>query len=167
MADGHSHWREGVITGVIGATVLALWFFIIDLIAGQPLYTPSILGRGLFSVLGSTAGDPQFVHVAVYTLFHYGVFILLGILAVMAVHRSERQPAILALLLVGFVVLEMGFYFYTAILATAGVLPDELSWYHVAIGNLLAALASGTYLVKLHPGLGRNFARALTDEHST
>ena len=167
MADRHSSWREGVIAGFIGATALAAWFFVIDLIAGHPLYTPTILGQGLFSVLGSTAGDPQILHVAVYTVFHYGVFMLLGVLAAMAVHRSERQPAILALLLVGFVVLEMGFYGYTAILSSAGVLPGELAWYQVAVGNLLAALTMGGYLYKLHPELGRNFARALADERAT
>jgi hypothetical protein len=167
MADRHSSWREGVIAGFIGATALAVWFFIIDLLAGHPLYTPTILGEGLFSVLGSTAGDPPMLHVAVYTVFHYGVFMLMGILAAMAVHRSERQPAILALLLVGFVVLEMGFYGYTAILSSAGVLPGELAWYQVAVGNLLAAVSMGAYLYKLHPGVGRNFARALADEHST
>lgn len=167
MPDRHSSWREGAIAGIIGATALALWFFIVDLIAGHPLYTPTILGQGLFGILGSTVGDPQIVHVAVYTVFHYGVFMLLGVLAAMAVHRSERQPAILALLLVAFVVLEMGFYGYTAILSIAGVLPGRLAWYQVALGNLLAAASMGTYLYKLHPGVGRNFARALADEHPT
>lgn len=164
MARSHNVWREGIIAGVIGATALAIWFFVIDLIAGHPLYTPTILGQALFSVLGSTAGDPQLVHIAVYTLFHYAAFIVLGVLASMVVHRAERQPSILALFLVGFVVLEMGFYGYTAILSATGVLPGELAWYQVAVGNLLAALAGGTYLYKLHPSLGRNFSRALADE---
>ena len=167
MEHGHNSWREGIIAGFIGATALAVWFFIVDMLAGHPLYTPTILGQGLFSVLGSTAGDPQMLHVAVYTVFHYGAFMLFGVLAAMAVHRSERQPSILALLLVGFVVLEMGFYGYTAILSSAGVLPGELAWYQVAIGNLLSAVTMGAYLYRLHPALGRNFARALADEQST
>jgi hypothetical protein len=37
----------------------------------------------------------------------------------------------------------------------------------VALGNLLAAVTMGGYLYKLHPGVGRNFARALADEHPT
>ncbi len=65
MADRHNHWREGALTGIIGATALAVWFLIVDLIAGQPFYTPTVLGRGLFSVLGSTAGDPDTLHVIV------------------------------------------------------------------------------------------------------
>lgn len=160
----HNTWREGIIAGLIGATALALWFFVVDIIAGHPLYTPTILGQALFSVLGSTAGDPQFLHVAVYTVFHYVVFMIFGVLAAIVVHRSERQPSILALFLVAFVMLEMGFYGYTAILSATGVLPGTLAWYQVALGNLLAAVAMGTYMYKLHPSLGRNFERALADE---
>ncbi|HSJ62437.1 MAG TPA: hypothetical protein VK922_00905 [Gemmatimonadaceae bacterium] len=164
MDSRHSTWREGLIAGAIGATVVAVWFFVVDIIAGHPLYTPTILGQAVFSVLGSTAGDPQLLHVAVYTVFHYVVFMLFGVLTMTIVHRSERQPSILALLLIAFVVLEMGFYGYTAILSAAGVLPGELAWYQVAVGNLLAAVAMGTYMYKLHPAIGRNFNRALADE---
>lgn len=164
MERAHNTWREGVIAGIIGATVLALWFFIVDLISGNLLVTPTNLGQALFSVFGSTSGDPQFVHVAAYTIFHYAVFVVIGVLVSMGVHRSERQPAILALFLIAFVILEMGFYGFTAILATTGVLPAELAWYHVALGNLAAAVAMGAYMVKLHPALGRNFDRALADE---
>lgn len=164
MDSRHNTWREGLIAGVIGASALALWFFIVDIMSGHPLYTPTILGQALFSVLGSTAGDPQFLHVAVYTVFHYAVFMLFGVLAAIVVHRSERQPSILALFLIAFVMLEMGFYGYTAILSATGVLPGELAWYQVAVGNLLAAVAMGTYMYKLHPALGRNFNRALADE---
>lgn len=165
MGREHRSGREGVIAGVIGASAVAVWFLIVDIIAGHPLYTPSILGQALFSILGgSTAGDPQFVHIAAYTVYHYAVFIGLGFLATLAIHRSDRQPSILALLLIGFVVLEMGFYGLTAILSSSGILPGELAWYQVAAGNLLAAVSMGTYLYKLHPRLGENFARALADE---
>lgn len=164
MARTHNVWREGIIAGVLGATALALWFFVVDLIAGHVLYTPTILGQALFSILGSTAGDWQLVHVAAYTVFHYAVFILFGVLASVVVHRSERQPSILALFLIAFVMLEMGFYGYTAILSYSGVLPDELAWYQVLVGNLLSALAMGVYMHKLHPGLTRNFSRGLADE---
>ena len=51
------------------------------------------------------------------------------------------------------------------LVATPGVVDCHV---HLATTSLIpAALSAGTYLVRLHPGLGRNFARALTDEHST
>jgi hypothetical protein len=164
MEREHGVWREGIIAGLIGATAVAIWFLAVDIIAGHPLYTPTALGQALFSVLGSTAGDSPVVHLIAYTIFHYGVFMVLGILASLAVHRSERQPSILALLLIAFVMLEIGFYGYTQILSSTGLLPGSLAWYQVAAGNVLAAALMWTYLFKLHPSLGRNFNRALGDE---
>ncbi len=33
--------------GLLGAVVVALWFLAIDAIQGEPLRTPTLLGRGL------------------------------------------------------------------------------------------------------------------------
>ena len=50
---------DGVIAGVIGATVIAVWFFIVDLVQGRPLYTPTVLGTALFGgENGLTGRDP-------------------------------------------------------------------------------------------------------------
>src|SRR6266705_427846 len=47
----HNFLREGVITGCIGATAIALWFLIVDTIAGHPFYTPIFLGMCVVSIL--------------------------------------------------------------------------------------------------------------------
>lgn len=39
---------EGIIAGLIGAAILALWFLMIDTLHGRPLYTPSMLGSAIF-----------------------------------------------------------------------------------------------------------------------
>ena len=36
--------REGFIAGLIGAGAVALWFLIVDTIAGRPFFTPAMLG---------------------------------------------------------------------------------------------------------------------------
>jgi hypothetical protein len=41
----HDLFREGLITGMVGAAAVAVWFLITDLIQGRPLSTPSILGQ--------------------------------------------------------------------------------------------------------------------------
>src|SRR5262249_13550107 len=41
----HSLGQESITTGLIGAGVVALWFLALDLIKGQPLITPSVLGQ--------------------------------------------------------------------------------------------------------------------------
>src|SRR5260370_34011477 len=40
--------REGFIAGLIGAAAGALWFLVVDLIAGRPLFTPAMLGSAVF-----------------------------------------------------------------------------------------------------------------------
>ena len=40
--------REGVVGGLIGAAVVALWFLLFDLARGKPLLTPALLGAAVF-----------------------------------------------------------------------------------------------------------------------
>src|SRR5438552_1754481 len=93
----HNFLREGVITGFIGATAIALWFLIVDTVAGHPFYTPIFLGKGVVSVLGKNMmGDTAFTQVAGYTIFHYAAFFIVGIVLTVVVHQAERTPGILA-----------------------------------------------------------------------
>ena len=49
----HRTLREGILAGLIGATSVAIWFLVIDVIGGRPLHTPSVLGEALMNaVLG-------------------------------------------------------------------------------------------------------------------
>ncbi len=50
MAERHSAWGEGTDVGLIGGTVVAVFFLVLDLIAGVPLRTPSVLGELLMFV---------------------------------------------------------------------------------------------------------------------
>jgi hypothetical protein len=167
MAVGHSTLREGVFAGFIGATVIAAWFFIIDAINGQLLFTPDLLGAGLLGIFGvPSAMDTTFMHVALYTVFHYAAFSLVGILVAVVIHQAERTPGILAGFLVGFVVVMMGFYMLSALLSESPL--GRLAWWQVLVGNFFAAAAMGWYMWKRHPKLGGEFRDALegTDERS-
>jgi hypothetical protein len=159
----HSILREGVIAGVIGATSVALWFLVIDTIGGRPFLTPITLGRGLVNFFGAGAGS-DVGQVALYTLFHYAAFILVGFIAVAIVHIAERQPAILAGALMLFVAFEIGFYALSSALAVLPNFNGPMSWVAVAVGNLVAAVTMGIYLWKTHPALGRGLAYALSGQ---
>jgi hypothetical protein len=159
----HNLLREGLLAGAIGATSVAVWFLLLDTLQGRPLYTPEVLGAALFSVLGPPFSEREGVRVLGYTVFHYGAFTALGTLLVFLVHRSHKEPSILAGLLIMFVIFEMGFYFLAALLSEPGLLGD-LGWYQIAIGNLLAALSMGTYIWLRHPLLKKDFAHALSGE---
>ncbi|HEY0527469.1 MAG TPA: hypothetical protein VGD02_01465, partial [Gemmatimonadaceae bacterium] len=118
----HNFLREGLITGFIGATAIALWFLVVDLVAGRPFYTPIFLGKGVVSVLGKNMmGDTAFTHVLGYTIFHYAAFVVVGIVLTVIVHQAERTPAILAGLLVAYVIMTLGFYMIAAAFASSAL----------------------------------------------
>jgi len=160
MTKPHSTLREGTFAGVLGATVVAVWFLIVDVIAGQPLHTPRALGTALFSILGPLGFESPSVYVIAYTVVHYVLFILAGLIATAVIHASQREPTVLAGAFVLFIVLEIAFYGFVSLLANT--LLRELAWYNVAIGNLLAAVVMGTYLWRRHPALGANLSYSLS-----
>ena len=141
----HTILRDGVIAGSLGATAVAVVFFFVDMFLGRPLYTPLGLGRGLISVLGPGHIDAPAVVITVYTIFHYLAFIGVATLAAFIVHLGRRMPGVLAGAFVLFVVAEMGFYFWSSILAGSPFF-GTLSWVQVSVGNVVAALVMGIYL---------------------
>src|SRR6185295_8018568 len=71
----HSFGRESIATGLIGASVVALWFLILDAVNGQPLSTPSILGQVIiFGHETPVAYPPVWPAVAAYTALHIAGF---------------------------------------------------------------------------------------------
>jgi len=48
MAGQRSVLKEGVVGGLLGAAVVALWFLIFDTARGKPLLTPALLGGAVF-----------------------------------------------------------------------------------------------------------------------
>jgi hypothetical protein len=51
---------DGVIAGLIGAAIVAIWFLFMDTVTRLPLYTPTVLGEGLLFKehgLDSNAGE--------------------------------------------------------------------------------------------------------------
>jgi hypothetical protein len=158
QTGSHSILREGAVAGVIGATAVAVWFFVVDVLGGQPMFTPRVLGEGLLSIFGSSP-EPAAVNIIAYTVFHYAAFILVGILVVFLVHTGERMPSVLAGSLILFVAIELGFYGLVALLQESVL--GNLAWYQILAGNLLAAVLMGTYIWRAHPALRDGLVRAL------
>lgn len=155
MAERHNSMREGIYAGFIGATAVALWFLIIDVVAGVAFMTPNLLGRGLISVLGTAMmPDTMAAHVIVYTIFHYLAFSLVGVLMAMLVHQSARTPAVLAGFLIAFVAFELAAVGFTALLMQSDY--GGLAWYQIFIANLLAAGLMFWFMWKRHPRLAHD-----------
>ena len=159
-SDGHAAevvrlYQEGIIAGTLGAATIALWFLILDLLAGRPLYTPNVLGMALFKGSGGLV-PPAHVGislgiVAAFTAVHWLVFALIGGLASRLLGLAEHNPNLGFGVLLLFVLFEGGFV--SAAMLFAEPVLQALAWQSVLIGNLLAALAMGGYLWRRHPHL--------------
>ena len=144
--------REGIVSGLIGAAVVAGWFLIFDLARGQPFFTPGALGSTLF--LGADSMEAirvDAVTVAGYTVLHVFAFVLTGFLAAGIVAAAERTPPLILGAVLFFAVFEAFFMGTLAMLAE--FLLGALAWWTIALGNLLAAGAMGYYLWRCHPKL--------------
>lgn len=155
--------REGFIAGFLGATSIAIWFLIVDTVEGRPFYTPTVLGVGLLSVFGPRGDEGPVAQVIAYTIFHYGAFLGIGVLVSYIVHRAEKDDTVLAVALILFIALELGFYGLAAVLSQSRQF-GSLAWYQVLVGNLIAAVAMGTYIWRTHPELRRELEHALVGD---
>ena len=160
MTTRREVWREGVTAGVLGAAGVALWFFVVDLIGGQPLHTPGLLGKAMLSVLGHGIAHDVLFNAAAYTVFHVLAFAGVGVLASVLVEVTRRIPQVAVGLLLFFAVFEVGFYFVAVVLARSEIL-GAIAWYQILAANLLAAVLMGGYLWRRHPELKPTVQHAL------
>jgi hypothetical protein len=141
-------YLDGAVAGLIGAAIVAVWFLFMDAVTRLPLYTPTVLGEGLFlreQGLTSNAGEQVSLKLTLmYSGVHGLVFMVLGVIAAYLLLLPKRKLHFGIALLVLFVVLELGFV-STAFVLAKPVL-DELAWPIVLIGNFLAAAGMACYL---------------------
>jgi len=148
-------YQEGMIAGALGALTIALWFLLVDTVAGRPLWTPTVLGTALFRG-GAGLGTPETLTVSLemvlmFTWVHVLVFVVLGGIAARLLAYAERHPSSGFGVLLLFVVFQFGFI-VAATIFVAPVLRVLSSW-SVLVANLLAAAAMAAYFRWRHPGL--------------
>jgi hypothetical protein len=153
MARGQrSVLREGVIAGVVGAAVVALWFLVFDIARGRPFLTPSLLGAAVF--YGARA--PEGVAVAAgpilgYTLLHVCAFVAFGVVASSVIAVSEREPALFIAFVILFAAFEM--FFFAVVAALGQSMLGAIVWWAILVGNLLASVAMLGYFFRMHRAL--------------
>ncbi len=161
MATGNTVVREGVSAGLIGATAIALWFAVLDAIQGRMLETPVMLGTSLGSLF--LGGDPPSRAGAFigYTIFHFGLFMVVGMVLSWVVNASERTPSAFIGFAGLFVAFEVGWIGWTTVLAQGF---GEITWLQVFVANLIGAAAMGWYLWRQHPSLARRVDRVVAGQ---
>jgi hypothetical protein len=151
-AQEHSTVREGLIAGLLGATIVAAWYFVFDMAAGTPFRTPNVLGKVFFRgdlEPGVREIVPRLV--AGYTVLHLVVFALAGIGLTLLVHLTTPHLALRMGLWMGLVVAFALLAGLTYMLTTAT--EERLPVWSVIGGSLLAVAAMGWYLWRRHPRL--------------
>lgn len=148
MGDTNRVTREGIAAGLIGATAVAVWFAILDLIQGKFLATPVMLGTSLGSLFlnGDTPG--QAAAFLGYTLFHYGAFVLAGLGFSWVVNGAEKVPSVVIGLLGLLAVFEVWWVGGTYLLSRGF---GDLTWLQVFIANIIGAGVMTFYLWRQHP----------------
>lgn len=152
---------EGLFTGMIGALAVAVWFLILDFAAGQPLYTPALLGSVLLGT-GSGAVAVEPLPIAAYTAVHFLSFTLVGIVFSYLMNLFEKFPIVFFVLLVAFLSLSVGFFVLD--IALGAQLTGKLSAWSVVVANLLAAAGMAVYQWKRHPGALQKVDQLWVDE---
>jgi len=138
----------GWASGFLGASVVAVVFLAIDLLAGRPLWTPAALGSALF--LGQRlppAAHAPLVLVVGYTGVHLGVFAGLGLITTVMLSESSRPVGAARLLAIGvglFAAFELTFATFAWLFAPT--LMGDLGAWRVTAANALAAAAMTVFL---------------------
>lgn len=153
---------EGIVSGLIGAVTIALWFLLADSLQGRPFYTPSVLGTAMFSILqgGWSASHELSVQVSfwmvlTFSIIHGITLLGFGLLCAWLLDLAERDGMYafnVAFLMVFF---ALGFTFLNMILA--GVVLNALSITDIMIAHLLAVATMGTYYWRRHAHLSAVF----------
>jgi hypothetical protein len=156
--------REGYVAGLIGATVVAVWFVVCDAVMGRPLRTPALLGAALLSgVRNPAALEISATVVLGYSVLHGAAFLLFGVLAAVLLAITEREPMLLLGVFVLFTCFEVLFFGLVMLLDEA--LVESLGWWTIFVANILAATAMLAYFLGKHRGLhGRLAERWVNQE---
>lgn len=132
MAPKHDSLREGARLGLVVATSIWLWIAVVDIVVGQPWHT--------FTVLGGVVG---------FTIAHYLLNLVYGVVIVSAIHGAQREPSLLIGVAFGFLIVEFAVAMVTVLLSNAGL--GELAWVRILGGSLIGALAAFLILRRTHP----------------
>jgi hypothetical protein len=143
----------GWISGCLGAFVVAVFFFVIDMAEGRPLWTPAAMGSALF--LGERLATDAHVPLALvagYTAIHFLVFAAFGLITAALLSEPPRIPGPLALLGIGagiFAACELSFAAFAWLFSPA--LMSDLGVVRITVANAWAAATMTLFILRRTP----------------
>ena len=146
-------YQEGIIAGILGGLTVAVWFLVVDLVQGRPLYTPTVLGTALFGrgTWPTTLETlpPSLEMVAMFTWVHLLAFAVIGVVVSRLIVMAEANPGLGFGFVLLFVILEA--CFTAAVMIVAAPVLRALTWPAILVANLLAAAVMTGYFWFRHP----------------
>lgn len=151
-SGSRSTLADVLVTALIGAGIVALWFLAMDVLRGRVFFTPAALGSAIFlGARGESQVEITAITVLGYTVLHVGAFLAVAWLAVRIFREREAEPrAVLGAALL-FITMEVFVIGVVAILA--GWLLDALPLWSISLATLLGAAGMGLYLLRQYPGV--------------
>jgi hypothetical protein len=140
---------DGIASGVLGAAVIALFFLMIDVANGRPLWTPAALGSAIF--LGEpleVGADPTYALVVGYTMLHGAAFVSIGLMASFVLGFLSRLGPSTGLAVAGALFLGFEAFFLTFIGMMAPQFLEAFGVGRIAMANLIAAAFMAALLVR-------------------
>jgi hypothetical protein len=158
-AREHSTVREGIVAGLFGGLIVAIWYLLFDTVSGHPLQTPNALGR-IFLRGDVNPGPRALVPQAIlgYTVLHFVLYALLGMALTLLIHLATRNITLRMGVWLGLVI-AFGFFVGLSYMLTTST-GQRLPVWSVLGGGLLGVGAMGVYLWRRHPHLGESLGRA-------
>ncbi len=131
---------HGVVGGLLAGVIVAAWFLVADIVAGDALRTPTRLGAAIFGRPETSAG----LLVPSYSIVHLGTFAIIGGLTGLLLAATGAAPGIILGAFLSVCILT-GIH-YAAILITGQPFLDVLPLIHVIGANVAAGVAFMMYL---------------------
>ncbi len=145
--------REGIVAGLVGGIVVAIWFMAYDFAAGNAFHTPAILGAMVFGNAGANGSvEATLPLVLGYSILHFFAFVIFGLALAVLLAASEWEPFMLLGALLLLAVFEVFFVGFVSLIDSSAL--DALGWWKIIAGNILALIAVATYFIRGHRGLG-------------
>jgi hypothetical protein len=153
MTSKSRYIREGIVAGMIGAAIVAVWFLIYDAAQGRLFRTPALLGAATFEGVKDPASVPVAAHLVLqYTVLHGVVFAMIGVLIAYLIVSAQREPSRLLMLFIALMCFEV--FFLALVGWLAHPVLGGVAWWAILVANVLAAAGMLAYFFVGHRALG-------------
>ncbi|HEU4564520.1 MAG TPA: hypothetical protein VFS05_07725 [Gemmatimonadaceae bacterium] len=140
--------HEGLRAGLLAATVVWLWLFVVDALSGTPLRTHTFFGWAILTIDGTTP-VPTWAKVLTFTIFLALVWMLVGGFVASMVRRAPGQPTLLIFVAFIFTLLQLASVAAATALANLGL--GRAAWTDFFVGELLGWATTLWYISRHHP----------------